>query len=322
MNYALCTAPMMEWSDRHCRYLWRLISRKVVVFTEMITAQALIHGDRERLLAFDPSEQPVVLQLGGSKPRELALACKMAEERGYNAVDLNCGCPSDRVQGGNIGAILMRDPAQVARCYEAMRASCDLPISVKHRLGVDEQDEEESLFNFVSTVAEAGCSTFIVHARKAWLKGLSPKENREVPPLNYPLIYRLKSAMPSLTIILNGGVASLEQVAKHLEQVDGAMIGRAAYQNPFLLQPVDQQFFGQEPPHATREQVANAYATYIEQQQAEDPGLRLHHMTRHVLGLFHAQRGGKLYRRHLSENACRTGADVKVFQDALEHVLA
>ncbi len=305
---------MMEYSDRHCRYLWRLLSRNAWLYSEMVTTGAIIHGDRQRFLQFNPEEQPVALQLGGSDPLALAQCSELAQQWGYDEVNLNCGCPSDRVQNNMIGAVLMGHADLVAQCVSAMQAAVTLPVTVKHRIGVDDMEDYDGLLAFVDTVASAGCSTFIVHARKAWLQGLSPKENREVPPLNYPLVYQMKSHFPKLDIIINGGISSIEESQLHLKEVNGVMLGRAAYYNPWLLADVDHQLYGAANREQTREQVFKAYLSYMAKEQAA--GTELKHMARHVLSLFHGLAGARLFRRHISENIYKTGATISVLEDA------
>jgi tRNA-dihydrouridine synthase A len=307
-------APMMEWTDRHCRVLHRLLSRHARLYTEMVTAEAVLHGDRQRLLGFSDLEHPVALQLGGSEPAKLAEAARIAESFGYDEVNLNVGCPSDRVQSGRFGACLMREPALVADCVAALRAAVAIPVTVKCRIGVDDQDPEHALPLLVDSCAAAGARVFAVHARKAWLSGLSPKENRDVPPLHYDLVYALKRTRPELTIVLNGGINSLDEAETHLAHVDGVMLGRAAYQNPALLAGVDQRFFG-----AAERSVAAAVDSYCDYVSAElARGVPLNAMTKHMLGLFHGLPGARAFRRHLSENATRPGAGMAVLMDALQ----
>lgn len=317
-RWAFCLAPMMDRSDRHCRYFWRLLTRRALLYTEMVTTGALLHGDRHRFLQYGDAEHPVALQLGGSDPTELARCARWAQDWGYDEVNLNCGCPSDRVQSGLFGACLMAQPRQVADCVAAMRAACDIPVTVKHRIGIDNMESYEELAGFVETVAAAGCDTFIVHARKAWLQGLSPKQNREVPPLNYAWVYRLKCDYPHLCIVLNGGVQSLDQCAEHLNEVDGVMLGREAYQNPWLLADVDRRLFGEENPVSARDEIMEALLPYVERQVAA--GARLNHITRHILGLYQGVPGAKQFRRHLSENACRNHAGTDVLRAAYRRV--
>ena len=317
-SHRFCTAPMMDWSDRHCRFFWRLLSRRARLYTEMVTTGALIHGDRQRFLAFDAREQPLALQLGGSDPRDLAQCARWAEDAGYQEVNLNCGCPSDRVQNGAFGACLMGDPERVRDCVAAMRDACTLPVTVKHRIGIDNMESYEEFINFVATVADGGCDTFIVHARKAWLQGLSPKENREVPPLNYPWVYRLKKDLSALTVVINGGIESLEECETHLEHVDGVMLGRAAYHNPWLLAAVDERLFGDPPRYLSREDVVAALIPYIEQQAHSQ--VRLNQITRHILGLYQQVPGARRFRRVLSEQAHRDGAGADVLLSALAEI--
>lgn len=311
---------MMDWSDRHCRYFWRLLTGKALLYTEMVTTGALIHGDRARFLQFNPEEHPVALQLGGSDATELAQCARWAQEWGYDEVNLNCGCPSDRVQSGMFGACLMAQPALVAEGVRAMRDACDIPVTVKHRIGIDDMESYDELVDFITPIAEAGCEVFIVHARKAWLKGLSPKENREVPPLNYDWVYQLKQDFPALTIIINGGIQTLDQCDAHLTRVDGVMLGREAYQNPWMLAGVDQRIFGLDNTHITRDDIISALIPYVEQQLS--CGVHLNHITRHILGLYQGVPGARKFRRHISENAHKPGAGVDVLIDARELVRA
>jgi len=308
---------MMDWTDRHCRMFHRTLSKRARLYTEMVTANAVIHGDHERLIGFDPREQPVALQLGGSDPALMAKAAEIAQDFGYAEVNINCGCPSDRVQSGFFGACLMRDPALVAACFKAMNAAVDIPITVKCRIGVDEDDPRDSLFGFVDTVANAGCTVFCVHARKAWLKGLSPKENRNIPPLDYDIVAALKAARPDLIVTLNGGLSTLDDCLRELPRFDGVMLGRAAYQTPALLGSVDSVIFGEGAPL----DVYNAlelYLPYMRDQLAG--GIPLHAMTRHMLGLFAGRPGARAYRRHISENATTQGAGLCVLEDAVDMV--
>ena len=307
---------MMEWSDTHCRVLHRQLSTYALLYTEMVTAPAVIRGDRARLLGFDASEHPVALQLGGAEPAALAEAAKIGAEFGYDEINLNVGCPSDRVQSGRFGACLMREPNLVADCVAAMRAAVSIPVTVKCRIGVDDQDPEVALRATIAQCKEAGANTFIVHARKAWLDGLSPKENRDVPPLDYPLVYAIKRENPELTIVVNGGIATLDDIEIHLGQVDGVMLGRAAYQNPAVLADVDEKLFGGA--KNSVERAVDAYLEYVARQLAV--GVPLHAMTRHMLGLFNGRRGARQFRRHLSENATRPGADINVLRNALAFV--
>uniref|UniRef100_UPI0038CC0A55 tRNA dihydrouridine(20/20a) synthase DusA n=1 Tax=Kineobactrum salinum TaxID=2708301 RepID=UPI0038CC0A55 len=312
--WRFCVAPMMNWSDRHCRYFWRLLSARARLYTEMVTTGALIHGDRERFMRFDSQEQPLALQLGGSDPGELARCAQWAERRGYDEVNLNCGCPSDRVQSGMFGACLMARPALVAECVAAMREACQIPVTVKHRIGIDAMESYQELVDFVGTVAAAGCRVFIVHARKAWLRGLSPRENREVPPLNYPWVYRLKQDFPELVIVINGGIQSLDSAAAHLLQTDGVMLGREAYQNPWLLADVDRRLFAQANPLASRQQAIADMLPYAAQQQSL--GVPINHITRHLLGLYQGVPGARQFRRHISERAHLPGAGIEVLEHA------
>jgi tRNA-dihydrouridine synthase A len=305
---------MMEWTDRHCRHFLRLISARVFLYTEMVTAEAVLYGDRERVLGFDPVEHPVGLQLGGSDPKKLAVAARIGAAYGYDEINLNIGCPSDRVQSGRFGACLMAEPDLVADCVSAMGAVVSVPITVKCRIGIDDQDAEESLDRFMDTVAEAGCRTFIVHARKAWLDGLSPKENRDVPPLDHDRVHRLKARRPDLAIIINGGIASLAEAQPHLEDLDGVMLGRAAYADPYLLAPVDQALYGANAVPPTRNEVLDRFMPYVEGQLAR--GVRLNAMTRHILGLYHGQPRARAFRRHLAENAHLDGAGIEVLEAA------
>jgi tRNA-dihydrouridine synthase A len=312
-DHTFCIAPMMEWTDTHCRVLHRLLSARALLYTEMVTADAVLRGDRVRLLGFDASEHPVALQLGGSEPAKLAEAARIAEEFGYDEVNLNVGCPSDRVQSGRFGACLMREPELVADCVAAMRAAVAVPVTVKCRIGVDEQDPEIALRAMIGACARAGVRVFAVHARKAWLQGLSPKENRDVPPLDYALVYRIKREHPELTIVLNGGIATLDEAAAHLAHVDGVMLGRAAYQHPAMLAEVDARFFGGAPRDI--DAAVEAYVEYVARKLGD--GVPLNAMIRHLLGLFNGRPGARLFRRHLSENATRPGAGVAVLRDAL-----
>ena len=299
---------MMDGTDRHCRYFHRLMTARARLYTEMITADAAIHGERERLLGFHASEHPVALQLGGSDPEGLAAAARIGEDFGYDEINLNVGCPSDRVQSGAFGACLMKTPMLVADCVAAMRAAVSVPVTVKCRLGVDDQEPEESLFDFIEAVSAAGCEIFIVHARKAWLMGLSPKENRTIPPLDYDIVKRLKQRRPDLLIVLNGGIETLEDAAALSDGVDGVMLGRAAYGAPYLLAGVDALFFGDRAPAVSREAVVRAMSDYVKAQLAR--GVRPHSITRHMLGLFHASPGARRWRRFISENAPAASGDI------------
>ncbi len=309
---------MMDWSDHHCRFFWRQLSRQALLYTEMVTTGALIHGDRERFLHFNPEEHPVALQLGGSDPTDLARCAKWAQDWGYDEVNLNCGCPSDRVQSGMFGACLMAQPQVVADCVKAMRDACEIPVTVKHRIGIDDMESFDELTAFIRPIAEAGCEVFIVHARKAWLQGLSPRENREIPPLNYPWVYQLKKDFPELGIIINGGIQSLQECQQHLEHVDGVMIGREAYQNPWMLCQVDSVLFGMDNPATSRDDVIAGLLPYVERQLAR--GAHLNHITRHILGLYQSVPGARKFRRHLSENAYKQDAGLEVLTEALRLV--
>jgi len=320
MNYPLSIAPMMDYTDRHFRYVMRQLTRHTLLYTEMITTQAILHGDRQKLLDFSPQEKPLVLQLGGDDPHSLAECAHIGQEWGYDEINLNVGCPSERVQTGNFGACLMAVPAQVARCVETMSSRVTLPITVKHRLGIDHQDSYGQLAHFVSTVAQGGCRHFIVHARKAWLQGLSPKENRTVPPLRYDWVYRLKEDFPQLGIEINGGIATLESIQAHLTQVDGVMIGRAAYENPYWLAGVDAAIFGDSAPLPSRTMVVKALFPYCEQWLAQ--GGRLHSISRHLLNLFKGQPGSRLWKRYLSENVFKSEAGLHTLSQALAMVEA
>ena len=310
---------MMDWTDRRCRAFHRVLSRRARLYTEMLTTGAVIHGDRERLLGFDAAEHPVALQLGGSDPRELALAARIGEDLGYDEINLNVGCPSDRVQSGRFGACLMREPELVAECMAAIAAAVRIPATVKCRIGVDEQSPDESLFALVDLCVAAGVRTFVVHARKAWLEGLSPKENRDIPPLDYPLVYRLKRERPGLTIVINGGVGSLEEAQAHLaEGVDGVMLGRAAYHEPAILGEVDRRLFGEPAGDIDPHAAVRAFLPYMAQALAK--GVRLPAMTRHMLGLFHGRPGARSWRRILTVEAIGPGAGLEVVERALEAV--
>jgi tRNA-dihydrouridine synthase A len=311
-------APMMDWTDRHCRAFHRLLSRRARLYTEMVTAGAVLHGPRERLLGFDPIEHPVAVQLGGSDPGELAHAARICADLGYDEVNLNCGCPSDRVKNGSFGACLMREPARVADCVAAMRAAMSLPVTVKCRIGVDDQDPEEALPAMADAVFEAGAAALIVHARKAWLQGLSPKQNRDVPPLVYDLVARLKAARPADIIGINGGLTTLAACAGQLDYVDGVMVGRAAYQDPEMLIGVDPLLFGEASPVPDGFAALEAFMPTMAARLAQ--GVRLHDMTRHLLGLFPGLPGARLWRRHLATEAPKPGAGLTVVRDALAHV--
>ena len=306
---------MMDWTDRHCRMFHRLMTRRARLYTEMLTSGAIIHGDRRRLLAFDEREHPVALQLGGSDPRDLATAAKIGEDFGYDEINLNVGCPSDRVKDGRFGACLMAEPALVASCVAAMKAAVAIPVTVKCRIGIDEQDPEAALDTLARAVVAAGADALIVHARKAWLSGLSPKENRDIPPLDYDRVYRLKAAMPDVPVIINGGIGSLADARQHLRHVDGVMLGRAAYQEPWRLLNVDPELFGETAPRASMKEAFEAMMPYIERELAA--GTRLHAVSRHFVGAFHGVPGARAFRRHLAEHGVRAGAGVDVLRDAI-----
>lgn len=314
----LSVAPMLDWTDRHCRYFHRLLSSQTLLYTEMVTTGAIIHGKGD-FLAYNEEEHPVALQLGGSNPADLARCAKLAQERGYDEINLNVGCPSDRVQNGRFGACLMAEPDLVAQCVAAMKEVVDIPVTVKTRIGIDDKDSYEFLTNFVTLVSEkGGCEQFTIHARKAWLSGLSPKENREIPPLDYPRAYQLKQDFPHLIIAVNGGVKTLAEAKEHLQHLDGVMIGREAYQSPYLLAEVDQQIFGLDTQVKKRSQVVQEMYPYIEQQLAQ--GSYLGHITRHMLGLFQNMPGARQWRRHISENAHKAGAGIEVVEQALAKI--
>ncbi len=306
---------MMEWTDRHCRFFHRLLTRRALLYTEMLTTGAVLHGDRARLLRFDAAEHPLALQLGGSNAKALAACARIGADLGFDEINLNVGCPSDRVQEGRFGACLMAEPALVGDCVAAMKAAVSIPVTVKCRIGIDDQDPEQALEIFVQAVKQAGADALIVHARKAWLKGLSPKENRDVPPLDYERVYRLKAAHPRMRIVLNGGIGTLEEARAHLEYVDGVMIGRAAYREPWRLLAVDPGFFGEDAPFASAKEAATGLISYIERELAQ--GVRLHAITRHLHGLFHAVPGARAFRRQLAGAACTRGAGAELLVAAL-----
>jgi tRNA-dihydrouridine synthase A len=312
-------APMMEWTDRHCRFFHRLLTRRALLYTEMITTGAVLRGDRARLLGFDPAEHPVAVQLGGSDPRALAESAQICADLGYDEINLNVGCPSDRVREGRFGACLMAEPQLVGECVAAMKAAVAIPVTVKCRIGIDEQDPEESLDALTRIVVAAGVDALIVHARKAWLDGLSPRENRDIPPLDYDRVYRLKRAWPALHISINGGIASVEDAGAHLTRVDGVMIGRAAYQEPWRLLKVDPLIYGAPAPFASPKAALEAFFPYIERELAR--GTRLHSMTRHVLGLFQGVPGARAFRRHIATQAVKPGAGIAVLREALDLVM-
>jgi tRNA-dihydrouridine synthase A len=297
--HRLAVAPMMDWTDRHCRFFHRLLTRRTWLYTEMLTTGALLHGDVARHLDFDPAEQPVALQLGGSEPDELTACARLAERWGYAEINVNCGCPSERVQRGAFGACLMAEPDLVADCVKAMQDAVSVPVTVKHRIGIDRDEDYDFVRRFVETVARAGCRTFFVHARNAWLKGLSPKENREVPPLRYDVVHRLKRELPELEIVVNGGISTLDEIDGQLAAVDGVMLGRAAYHNPWLLAEFDARYFGEPGAPRTRRGVVEAIVPYAERHVAAGGSLR--QITRHMLGLYHGQPGARAWRRALSD---------------------
>lgn len=311
---------MLDWTDRHCRYFHRLLSKHSLLYTEMLTTGAILHGDYKRLLMYSPAEHPIAIQLGGSDPQALAKCAKIAEDYAYDQVNLNVGCPSNRVQSGRIGACLMAEPDLVADCVAAMRAQVKIPVTVKTRIGIDDMDNYEQLYNFVSKVSAAGCDTFIIHARKAWLQGLSPKENREIPPLRYDVVAQLKADFSSLVIILNGGIKSLGEINEHLQQFDGVMLGREAYHNPYLLAFVDQNYYDYEALLKSRVQIINELLPYIQQEMTK--GQLLKHITRHILGLFHGEPKAKQWRRYLSERAYYANAGPEIVKEALEKVIS
>ncbi|WP_413114005.1 tRNA dihydrouridine(20/20a) synthase DusA [Thaumasiovibrio sp. DFM-14] len=313
-------APMLDWTDRHCRYFHRLMSKEALLYTEMVTTGAIIHGKGD-FLAYNEEEHPLALQLGGSNPADLAHCAKLAAERGYDEVNLNVGCPSDRVQNGRFGACLMGEAELVAQCVSAMREVVDIPVTVKTRIGIDDQDSYQFLTDFVGHVHEkGGVDMFTIHARKAWLSGLSPKENREIPPLDYPRVYQLKKDFPHLTLALNGGVKSLDEALEHLKHLDGVMIGREAYQSPYLMAEVDQRLFGDQREVMKRRAIVEAMYPYIEEQLSK--GSYLGHITRHMLGLFQSMPGARQWRRYISENAHKPGSGVEVLQAALAKIPA
>lgn len=321
--HQFCVAPMLDWTDRHDRYFLRLISQHALLYTEMVTSAALIHGDRDYLLGYHPAEHPIALQLGGSDPEQLAIASGIGEDYGYDEINLNVGCPSDRVQSGRFGACLMAEPNLVADCIMAMRDAVQIPVTIKSRIGIDDQDDYEGLYRFVNINQQAGCQTFIIHARKAWLKGLSPKENREIPPLRYELVGQIKQDFPHLNIIINGGIHTLEQGLELLNQehrppLDGIMLGREAYKNPYILSRVDQLFYSDKHPIPQRHEIVEQLIPYIERELSK--GTRLHAITRHILGLFQGQPGARQWRRILSEQAPRPDADINVIKLALNSV--
>jgi tRNA-dihydrouridine synthase A len=317
----ICTAPMMEWSDPHCRVFWRLLTKHTFLYTEMVTTGAILYGNNlPRFLNYNDVEHPIALQLGGSNPNELAQCGQLAKQWGYDEINLNVGCPSDRVQNNMIGACLMAHPTLVSDCIKAMLDIGDIKVSIKHRIGIDDMDSYDELCHFIHTVADTGCQTFIIHARKAILKGLSPKENREIPPLKYDWVYRLKQEFPHLEIIINGGISTYDSIDAHLQNLDGVMIGREAYHNPYMLVSADNKYYHHDSlPLPTRQEIVHQYFPYIEQQLKN--GLSLGNMSRHILGIFHAQKGARLFRRHISENAHKKGACIDVIEKALTYTL-
>lgn len=318
LDRKVSVAPMLDWTDRHCRYFFRLLSQQVLLYTEMITTGAILHGDRERYLTFNPAEHPLAIQLGGSDPLELAECSKIAQQWGYDEINLNVGCPSDRVQSGQFGACLMAEPELVRDCLGGMREAVTIPVTVKHRIGIDRNDSYEQLLKFVETVKQSGCKTFIIHARKAWLDGISPKDNRDIPPLRYDVVHELKRQHTDLEIIINGGIGTLSEAEQQLKQVDGVMIGRAFYHNPWLLADVDRRFFNQQNPVSSPHEVIDKLMPYIEDELKA--GTALHHISRHILGLFQGMPGAKAWRRHISEQAHKPGAGSKIIQEAAEMV--
>ena len=318
VNRTFSVAPMLDWTDKHCRFFHRLISQQALLYTEMVTTGALIHGDYHRFLQHTPIENPVAFQLGGSNPKDLAICAKMIEDYAYNEINLNVGCPSDRVQNGRFGACLMAEPQLVAACVMAMSREVSIPVTIKSRIGIDDLDSYEALVNFVATIADAGCKTFIVHARKAWLSGLSPKQNREVPPLRYDFVYQLKKDFPQLEIIINGGITTLDQAEDMLKYVDGVMMGREVYQNPYVLSDVDNRLFGTVNKPVSRHAIVEDLIPYIQEQLKAE--VRLNSISRHILGLFHAEPGARGWRRYISENISQSGADEKVIWEALKFV--
>ncbi len=317
-GFEFSVAPMMDWTDRHCRSLHRLMSRRARLYTEMVTTGAIIFGPRERLLRYDPGEHPVALQLGGSEPAALAQCARIGADHGYDEINLNCGCPSDRVQNGAFGACLMRQPALVAECVAAMKAVVSIPVTVKCRIGVDDQEPREALWAMARACVDAGADALVVHARKAWLQGLSPKENRDVPPLDYPLVHELKRAFPGTPVSINGGIVDMPGAQAQLQYVDGVMVGRAAYHTPALLLEVDPALFGQAAPVADQFELVEAYEPYLAARLEE--GARLADMTRHMLGLFTGMPGARLWRRHLAMESVKRDAGLSVLREALAHV--
>lgn len=318
LDRRISIAPMLDCTDRHDRYFLRLISPHALLYTEMITTGALLHGDAKRFLSFDPLEHPLALQLGGSDPDKLKQCARMGADYGYDEINLNIGCPSDRVKSGHFGACLMLDPVLVAECVAAMCSAVAIPVTVKCRIGVDEQDSYESLTNFIDLISAAGCKVFIIHARKAWLSGLSPKENREIPPLRYDVVRKIKQDYPHLSIIINGGIKTVEEVKEHLNTVDGVMIGREAYSNPYVLSAMEKMFYPNDEYEASRLEIIEKFLPYVQEQLKGRT--KLSNITRHILGLFQGEKGARMWRRSISENAWRPGASIDVIQEALEHV--
>uniref|UniRef100_Q07Q64 tRNA-dihydrouridine(20/20a) synthase n=1 Tax=Rhodopseudomonas palustris (strain BisA53) TaxID=316055 RepID=Q07Q64_RHOP5 len=317
-SHRFCTAPMMDWTDRHCRVFHRVLSRRALLYTEMVTTGAVIHGDRQRLLGFHDSEHPVALQLGGSAPRDLASAAAIGEEFGYDEINLNVGCPSDRVKDGRFGACLMAEPELVAEGVAAMKHAVRVPVTVKCRIGIDDQDPELALDTLARALVDAGVDLLIVHARKAWLQGLSPKQNRDIPPLDYDRVYRLKASLPRLPIVINGGISGIAEAKPHLDHVDGVMLGRAAYQEPWRLLAVDPELFGEPAPHASMKAALEAMTPYIAEELAR--GTRLHAITRHFVGAFHAVPGARAFRRHLAEHGVAPDAGIAVLREAIDRI--
>ena len=318
LNRRLSVAPMMDCTDRYNRAFLRCITRRTLLYTEMVVADAVLHGDREYLLGFSAAEHPVALQIGGSDPVKLAEAARIAEAMGYDEINLNVGCPSDRVQSGRFGACLMAEPDLVARSLAAMMAAVSIPVTVKCRIGIDDMDDEETLPDFVVRMAKEGCRSFAVHARKAWLQGLSPKQNRDIPPLRYDVVYATKHKFPNLEIVINGGIPSLDEAGEHLDHVDGVMIGRAAYHTPYILAEADRRFFDGAEPVKTRREIVEDFLPLMEEELSRD--VPLHRMTRHILGLYHGEPGARAWRRHLSTHAVKPGADLAVVMTALDFV--
>jgi len=308
--HRFCVAPMIDWTDRHCRYFHRLFTKRALLYTEMITTSALLHGDRDHLLNFHPAEHPLALQLGGSDPKALAECARIGADYGYDEINLNVGCPSDRVQKGRFGACLMAEPQLVGDCVAAMQAAVNIPVTVKTRIGIDHSAGQDFLWPFFATVTQAGCRSWIIHARQAWLQGLSPKQNREIPPLDYPLVYALKQDFPDCTIVLNGGIKNLTEGLHHLQYVDGVMLGRAAYHEPYLLHAVDQQFFAQTTAMVSRAEILEQWIIYAQQQMQQ--GVSLNFMLRHILGLWHGEKGGRKIRQVLSDSRLSSQEKINV----------